>query len=120
MQHAAGARARRRHSRIRNEDDMKRLHLIYVLASLSGCAAVTPDGGFNDVAATTQARFKVTPQLARDDAGQGAPAASLRDLPVFKEGAPLDMDTAVRIALVNHPGLQATYWNVGIAQADLA
>jgi outer membrane protein TolC len=30
------------------------------------------------------------------------------------------MDTAVRIALVNHPGLQATYWNVGIAQADLA
>jgi outer membrane protein TolC len=26
----------------------------------------------------------------------------------------------VRIALLNHPGLQASYWNVGIAQADLA
>jgi outer membrane protein TolC len=99
---------------------MKRLHLIYVLAALSGCATVTPDGGFHDVAATTQARFKVTPQLARDPAGQGTLAPSLRDLPVFKDGAPLDMDTAVRIALVNHPGLQATYWTVGIAQADLA
>jgi outer membrane protein TolC len=99
---------------------MKRLHLIYVLAALSGCATVTPDGGFRDVAAATQARFKITPQLARDAAGQGTLAPSLRDLPVFKDGAPLDMDTAVRIALVNHPGLQATYWNVGIAQADLA
>ena len=99
---------------------MKRLHLIYVLAALSGCATVTPDGGFHDVAATTQARIGITPQLARDPAGQGTLAPSLRDLPVFKDGAPLDMDTAVRIALVNHPGLQATYWNVGIAQADLA
>jgi outer membrane protein TolC len=90
------------------------------LALLSGCAAVTPDGGFDDVAARTQARFGVTPRLDRDNAGSGALAAPLRELPVFKEGTPLDMDTAVRIALVNHPGLQAMYWNVGIAQADLA
>jgi outer membrane protein TolC len=90
------------------------------LALLSGCATVTPDGGFGDVAATTQSRIGVAPQLARDGAGQGALAGQLRDLPVFSEGRPLDMDTAVRIALVNHPGLQATYWNVGIAQADLA
>ncbi|WP_322404126.1 TolC family protein [Massilia luteola] len=90
------------------------------LALLAGCTTVTPDGGFDDVAAATRHRIGVTPQLARDDAGQGALAPSLRALPVFAAGAPLDMDTAVRIALVNHPGLQATYWNVGIAQADLA
>jgi outer membrane protein TolC len=90
------------------------------VALLSGCAAVTPDGGFGDVAARAQERIGVTPQLARDGAGQGTLPASLRDLPVFKDGKPLDMDTAVRIALVNNPGLQATYWNVGIAQADLA
>jgi outer membrane protein TolC len=90
------------------------------LALLSGCATVTPDGGFDDVAATTQARIGVTPQLARDADRGGELPAGLRDLPVFTQGAPLDMDTAVRIALVNHPGLQATYWNVGIAQADLA
>nr|WP_229518825.1 TolC family protein [Massilia rhizosphaerae] len=87
---------------------------------LSGCAAVTPDGGFGDVAAREHARIGVTPQLTRAGAGQGTLPASLRDLPVFKDGKPLDMDTAVRIALVNNPGLQATYWNVGIAQADLA
>jgi outer membrane protein TolC len=90
------------------------------LALLSGCATVTPDGGFDDVAATTQARIGITPQLARDADRGGELPAGLRDLPVFTQGAPLDMDTAVRIALVNHPGLQATYWNVGIAQADLA
>ena len=100
---------------------MKRLIQTSALAMLlAGCATVTPDGGFADVAATTQARIGITPQLTRDGAGQGALAASLRDLPVFREGRPMDMDTAVRIALVNHPGLQATYWNVGIAQADLA
>jgi outer membrane protein TolC len=90
------------------------------LALLAGCATVTPDGGFDDVAAATQDRTGVTPQLTRDGAGQGALPPSLRALPVFAAGAPLDMDTAVRIALVNHPGLQAAYWNVGIAQADLA
>lgn len=90
------------------------------LALLAGCATVAPDGGFDDVAAATQNRIGATPQLTRDGAGQGALAPSLRALPVFAAGAPLDMDTAVRIALVNDPGLQATYWNVGIAQADLA
>ena len=97
-----------------------RLLAAAVVALLSGCAAVTPDGGFGGVAARTQERIGVTPQLTRDGAGQGTLPASLRDLPVFKDGKPLDMDTAVRIALVNNPGLQATYWNVGIAQADLA
>ncbi|MBW8899939.1 MAG: TolC family protein [Massilia sp.] len=90
------------------------------LALLSGCSTVTPDGGFDGVAATTQARIGVAPQLARDPGRGGELPGALRDLPVFTQGAPLDMDTAVRIALVNHPGLQATYWNVGIAQADLA
>lgn len=97
-----------------------RLLAAALVALLSGCAAVTPDGGFGDVAARAQERIGVTPQLTRDGAGQGTLPASLRDLPVFKDGKPLDMDTAVRIALVNNPGLQATYWNVGIAQADLA
>lgn len=90
------------------------------LALLAGCATVTPDGGFGAVAATTQARIGIAPQLARDGAGRGELAPAWKDLPVFRDGAPLDMDAAVRIALVNHPGLQATYWNVGIAQADLA
>jgi outer membrane protein TolC len=90
---------------------------VAALALLAGCAGVTPDRGFDAVARSTQARIGVTPQLARNAAGAGAPlAAPLAAL----LAAPLDMDGAVRIALVNHPGLQAVYWNVGIAQADLA
>jgi outer membrane protein TolC len=34
--------------------------------------------------------------------------------------APLGMDDAVKVAVLAHPGLQASYWKVGIAQADLA
>jgi outer membrane protein TolC len=86
-------------------------------ALLAGCAGVTPDRGFDDVAASTRARIGAEPRMAHDAATAGAPlAAPLRAL----LARPLDLDGAVRIALVNNPGLQATYWNVGIAQADVA
>lgn len=88
-----------------------------MLAMLAGCTSVAPDGGFDAVAGATQTRIGATPRLARDPVAVGAPLdAALRPL----LAAPLDMNGAVRIALVNNPGLQATYWNVGIAQADVA
>nr|WP_314547079.1 TolC family protein [uncultured Massilia sp.] len=82
----------------------------------AGCTTVAPDGGFGAVADKTAARIGATPRLARDE---GA-ARALQDSVRAELEKPLDMDAAVRIALVNHPGLQATYWNVGIAQAELA
>lgn len=82
----------------------------------AGCTTVAPDGGFGAVADKTAARIGATPRLARDEAAVRALQDSVR----AELGKPLDMDAAVRIALVNHPGLQATYWNVGIAQAELA
>lgn len=82
----------------------------------SGCTAVAPDGGFGAVADATAGRIGATPRLARDEQA----ARALRDSVRAELARPLDMDAAVRIALVNHPGLQATYWNVGIAQAELA
>jgi outer membrane protein TolC len=85
-------------------------------ALLAGCTAVAPDGGFGDVAATATVRTGATPRLARDDAAARAIADAVR----AELAQPLGMDAAVRVALINHPGLQATYWNVGIAQADLA
>jgi hypothetical protein len=83
---------------------------------LSGCATLAPDGGFDAVAATTAQRIGARPQLARDDAAMRAVQDTVR----AELAKPLDMDGAVRVALVNHPGLQASYWQVGIAQADLA
>ena len=83
---------------------------------LAGCTAVAPDGGFGDVADQVQARVGAVPVLARDDAAE-------RDIVQTVHGLlaePLDMDRAVRIALLANPGLQASYHEVGIAQADVA
>jgi outer membrane protein TolC len=85
------------------------------MATLSGCATTTPDGGFDAVAAATFDRIGATPQLARDPAA----ARRLADDVAALLARPLGMDDAVRVALLNHPGLQATYRDVGIAQADL-
>jgi outer membrane protein TolC len=87
-----------------------------LLALLAGCAGVTPDGGFEAVARRAHERGALDPRIVLDDADARAVAETTRAL----LARPLDMDAAVRIALLNNPGLQASYWNVGIAQADLA
>jgi outer membrane protein TolC len=83
---------------------------------VAGCAGVTPDGGFDAVARGAQARGKPEPKIMRSEADERAIQGTVRAL----LARPLAMEDAVRIALLNHPGLQASYWDVGIAQADLA
>jgi outer membrane protein TolC len=86
------------------------------LALLGGCTAVAPDGGCTSVAAMTRERTGVEPRLARDDAAARELAHSVQSM----LAAPLTMDDAVKVAVLANPGLQASYWKVGIAQADLA
>jgi outer membrane protein TolC len=90
--------------------------LLLLATMLAGCTTVAPDGGFDAVSASTQQRIGAAPRLARDEAA----ARTLHEAVRAELAGPLDMDAAVRVALVNNPGLQATYWNVGIAQAELA
>ncbi len=85
-------------------------------ALLAGCAAVAPDGGFAAVADSARARSGAEAKLVRSEADERAVADTVRSL----LAQALGQDAAVRIALLNHPGLQASYWEVGIAQADLA
>jgi len=87
-----------------------------LLSLLAGCAGVTPDGGFEAVAKRAQERGGLAPRIVLDEADARAIGETTRAL----LAKPLDMDAAVRIALLNNPGLQASYWNVGVAQADLA
>ncbi|MGJ7916240.1 TolC family protein [Massilia sp. LXY-6] len=87
-----------------------------VLALLAGCAAVAPDGGFGSVAASSRERIGAEPRLARDDAA----ARELQQSVQAMLAKPLGMDDAVKVAVLANPGLQAGYWKVGIAQADLA
>ena len=84
-------------------------------AVLAGCAGVAPDGGFGAVASSTRERIGAEPRIVRDEAAARALQQEVRTM----LAAPLDMDGAVRVALLNNPGLQAGYWQVGIAQADL-
>ena len=85
-------------------------------ALLAGCVGVAPDGGFAAVADAARARTGAEAKLVRTEADERAVADTVRTL----LAQPLGREDAVRIALLNHPGLQASYWDAGIAQADLA
>jgi outer membrane protein TolC len=86
------------------------------LAVLAGCTTVAPDGGFGSVAGTARSHIGAEPRLARDDDSARELAQSVRAM----LAKPLGMDDAVKVAVLANPGLQASYWKVGIAQADLA
>jgi outer membrane protein TolC len=92
------------------------LPLALAVALLAGCTTVAPGGGFAGTAALARERTGAEPRLARDDAGARELAQSVHAM----LAAPLGMDDAVKVAVLAHPGLQASYWKVGIAQADLA
>lgn len=83
--------------------------------ALSGCATFSDDGGFKPVADATQQRLGRPAVWARDDATMQALAKERDDL----LAQPLDIDAAVRLTLINHRGLQATYAELGIAEASL-
>ena len=94
----------------------RRAGALALVALVAGCAGVTPDGGFDAVARRAQERSSLAPRIVLNDSDARAVAETTRAL----LATPVDSDTAVRIALLTHPGLQASYWQVGIAQADLA
>lgn len=93
-----------------------RLPLAAAALLLAGCASTDPGAGFGPGARIGAERTGVEARLLRDDDARRALA---RDIDALL-AAPLEADAAVRIAVLNHPGLQATYWDAGIAQADLA
>ena len=86
------------------------------LVLLGACAAFSPDGGFDVVKAKVRERAGAEPRWARTDDERGAIAERVRR---HLEKGPLTADTAVEIALMNNRGLQATYAELGIAEADL-
>ena len=86
-------------------------------AALAGCAATVPeDAGFADVERVIAER--IPQHRVVWDRGSGedlAVQAAVRELLAGE----LTPDEAVQIALLNNRGLQATYEDLGIAQADL-
>ena len=85
------------------------------LLGLFGCASFSSDGGFNSVEQTAKDRIGKELKWARSDADHTLIAARVRDLLQI----PLSIDDAVQIALLNNRGLQASFYDLGISEADL-
>ena len=94
------------------------LRLLALLASaavLGGCASFTPDGGFAAVRKTAKDRLGIDLQWARSDADQDSTARRVSEL----LSKPLSVDDAVQVALLNNRGLQATFQELGITEAEV-
>lgn len=84
-------------------------------AMLSACATFSDDGGFGAVAQATKTRSGAETRLLRNDEDRRALDEQLEKL----LAEPLGAAAAVQIALLNNRGLQARYWDLGIAEAEL-
>jgi len=93
---------------------MKALAAVAVVA-LAGCATFSEDGGFGEVRSAVKARSSAEPVLARTEADADDLRQRVREL----LAAPLSVETAAQIAVLNNRGLQAAYAELGIAEADL-
>ena len=92
------------------------LLLIFIAAlSVGGCAGFSKDGGFNDVAGATRTHLAKDLKWPRTDAEQAKVAAEVAELLAH----PLSVDDAVQIALLNNRGLQASFEELGVSEADL-
>lgn len=82
---------------------------------LAGCATFSADGGFETVRTETHDRLGKTVHWTQSEAQAQVARAQVASL----LARPLSADDAVQVALLNNAGLQATYAELGIAEADL-
>ena len=94
----------------------KRLAVAAGALLLGGCVTFSPDAGFDRVKSEVSARSGADPRWIRNDRDAGEAREAVKGL---LTAGPLTSDAAVQIALLNNPGLQSTYAEVGIAEADL-
>ncbi|WP_230029407.1 TolC family protein [Massilia sp. Bi118] len=90
--------------------DLRRLAAAVSAALLAGCASFSQDGGLDDFARMTQERIAQPAPLKRDQDSRAEVTVLL--------SKPLTADAAVRIALLNNQGLQASLAELAIAEAD--
>lgn len=89
---------------------------LLTLAFLGGCATFSTDGGLESVQTAGKERgLAQNVTWLKTDKDVETARASVKKL----LAAPLTADNAVQIALLNNRGLQATYAELGIAEADV-
>jgi outer membrane protein TolC len=93
---------------------LSRWSALLVALMLGGCASLSPDAGFSEVAQTTRDRVAKDLAWPRTDADRTALQSRVAEL----LAQPLSADAAVQVALLNNRGLQASFDELGIADAD--
>lgn len=88
---------------------------VLLSAVFAGCASFSTDGGFASVEQTTQSRLGKELRWARSPADQEAIDKRVAEL----LAKPLTVDDAVQVALLNNRGLQASFQELGINEAEL-
>jgi len=82
---------------------------------LAGCASLSDDARFSLVEEAVQERTGAETKWTRTDDEANTVRGRVREI----LAKPLGPTEAVQVALLNNPGLQASYADVGIAEADL-
>lgn len=88
---------------------------VLALGSLGGCATFSPDGEFAAIEQT--AKQRLGKEVRWDKSGGQRSASDPRITELLAR--PLSADDAVQIALLNNRGLQASFFELGISEADL-
>ena len=88
---------------------------LLVTTVLGGCASFNPDGGFASIEQTARDRLGKELRWSRTAADQDAIDKRVAEL----LAKPLSADDAVQLALLNNRGLQATFQDLGIGEAEL-
>lgn len=82
---------------------------------LSGCATFSQDGGFNRVEETTQSYIKQKPVWLKTEKAQEVNRDNVKTL----LEKPLTIENAVQVALLNNAQLQADFYELQLAEADV-
>jgi outer membrane protein TolC len=95
--------------------ERRALALAIAALALSGCTTFSADGGFGEVQKIASERLGRDAVWQRTDEDAARAREDVQRL-LAKE---LSVGDAVQIALLNNPGLQASYAELGVAEADL-
>ncbi len=88
---------------------------VLAAATLSGCASFSNDGGFGPVEQSARDRLGKDLKWARSGADQDAIDRRVAELLT----RPLSAEDAVQVALLNNKGLQASFFELGVSEADM-
>lgn len=89
--------------------------LVMTALLLGGCATFSKDGGFSQVEKLVKDKTGKEVQWAKTEQQQKAIDDRVHELLT----KPLNVDDAVQIALLNNKNLQASFYELGISEADL-